>query len=178
MIFSTSFARDTRRMTLNSERSSVKESKMERKEIREEDRNLVSDMSIEAFKTDFGNIKNVTWEKDPQFDIATFTQNGTKCQAFYNRESKLVGTTSNETFANLPKDAQKNIKKHYKGYTIDKVIYYKDNQDNNYNILLYGVQFASEDNYFVELSKKNDNIVLQVNPDGNVFFFKELHKAV
>ncbi len=178
MFTTTSNARDSRRMALNSVRNSVKESKMERKEIRNEDRNLVSDMSIDAFQTDFGNIPNVIWEKDSEFDIASFTQNGKKHKAFYNSESELVGTATPETFANLPKDARKEINKNYKDYSVDKVIYYKDNQDNDYNTLLYGVQFESADNYFVELSKKNENIVLQVNPEGNVFFFKELKKAV
>ena len=178
MFFTTANARNTKTMALNSGRNSAKESKMERKEIRTEDRNLVSDMSIDAFKTDFGDAQNVIWTKDPQMDIVSFTENGKNYQAFYNSESELVGTATHEKFANLPKYARKQINKYYKGYSIDKVIFYKDNQDNDYNTLLYGVQFESADNYFVELSKKNENIVLQVNPEGNVFFFKELRKAV
>ncbi len=178
MFTTTSNARGTKGMMLNSERNNVRESKMERKEIRKEDRNLVSDMSIEAFNSDFGNIRNVVWEKDPNFDKAMFTKNGMKCTAFYDGESKLVGTSTQEKFANLPKYAQKEIKKQYKGYSVDNVIYYKDNEGNDNNIFLYGAEFASADNYFVELSKKNENIVLQVNPEGNIFFFKELKKAV
>ena len=172
----TSNARDTKRMMLNSERNSVRESKMERKEIREEDRNLVSNLSIDAFNVDFGNVKNVVWEKDPLFDIATFTKDGVNYEAFYNHESNLVGTANTKTFANLPMSAQKEIHKKFKGYSVDKVIFYKDNEDNDDDIYLYGTQFESADNYFVEMSNNGKNIVLQVNPQGNVFFFKELSK--
>jgi len=178
MFFTTTNARDTKRMALNTEKNSTRESKMERKEIRTEDRNLVSDRSIDAFMSDFGNIPNVIWEKDPYFDIASFAKDGIKYHAFYNGKSKLVGTTTQKTFANLPESAKKEINKQYEDYSVDKVIYYKDNEEDDNNILLYGTQFESADNYFVELSKNNKNIVLQVNPEGIVYFFKELQTAV
>ena len=38
-------------------------------------------------------------------------------------------------------------------------------------MMLYGQQFADADNYFVELSKDNKKIVLQVNMSGEVFYF-------
>ncbi len=179
MFFSTSNARETKTMAPNSSRNSVKESRIERKVIREENRNEVSDLSKDAFYADFGNISNVTWERDPLFDIATFTKNGKSCEAFYDPSSKLVGTVIQKKFADLPKDAQKEIKKQYKDYSIDKVIFYKDNEGNDYNILLYGTQFENADNYFVELSNsaENKNIVIQVDPRGNIYFFKELHNA-
>jgi len=41
-------------------------------------------------------------------------------------------------------------------------------------MILYGIQFEDADNYFVELSKGTKKIVLQVNTDGVVFFFKQL----
>jgi hypothetical protein len=41
-------------------------------------------------------------------------------------------------------------------------------------MILYGIQFEDQDNYFVELSKASKKIVLQVNPEGAVFFFKDL----
>ncbi len=182
VLFSTiSNAQEIKKVALNSEKNGVKESKMERKEIREEDRNLVSDMSINAFYADFGNIPNVRWEKDNLFDIAIFKKDGKQYKAYYDSSSKLVGTITSKTFADLPMDAQKQIKKEYKNYTIDKVDFFKDNEnyDSSYDQFLYGMQFENADNYFVELSNKaqKTNIVLQVTPEGDIFFLKELNKA-
>jgi len=40
--------------------------------------------------------------------------------------------------------------------------------------MLYGAQFEDADNYFVELSKDKNKLVLQVNNEGIVFFLKKL----
>ena len=42
------------------------------------------------------------------------------------------------------------------------------------DMILYGLQFEDQDNYFVELTKGKDKIVVQVTPEGDVFFFKQL----
>lgn len=180
LIVNTSNARDTRTMARNAKKGSTIESKMKRKEIRKTERNMVPVMDMDAFQTDFGNVPDVSWEKDQSFFVASFKKNGKKMQAYYDDMSKLVGTTTPETFADLPMYAQKNIKKYYKNYTVDKVTFFKDNTANDQNMLLYGVQFEDADNYFVELTNKTDNksIVVQVNPQGQVFFFKDLNAKV
>lgn len=166
-------------MVLNSVKSVKKaETKVERKEVRKENRNLVSDMSIEAFKSDFGKVSEVQWEKDPFFDIAMFTKSGHQYKAFYDQHSKLVGTITEKTFADLPLSAQKEIKKRYRNYTVDKVVYFEDNQHSDQDMLLYGTQFEDADNYFAELSSENKNIIIQINPEGWIFFFKELQKRI
>ena len=174
MVTTTSNATETKGIVPNTGKNRIKESKMERKAIREEESNEVSDLSMDAFKADFGNIPDVMWERDLLFDKATFTKDGKKYDAFYDNTSTLVGTATQKTYADLPKKAQNNIKRHYKGFSVDKVIFYKDNEDNVYNMELYGVQFNSNDNYFVELSKKNENVVLEVTPHGNVSFFRDM----
>lgn len=172
-------AQDKSTTAMNSIRSIKKsETKAERKEVRKEDRNLVSDRSINAFIDDFGDIKNVAWEKGPQFDEALYTKNGVQHRAFYDDNAQLVGTTTDETFADLPKDAQKEIKKQYSDYHVDKVVFFKDNEANDMNMTLYNTQFEDADNYFVEMSKPDKNIVIQVNSEGDIFFFEELpHKV-
>jgi len=154
------------------------ETKAERKEIRKEDRNLVSDRSIDAFISDFGNIPNVVWEKEPPFDVAIYHKNGVEHKAFYDYNSKLVGTATNEKFADLPKNAQEKIKKEYSSYKVDGVVFFKDNEFNDQNMILYGTEFEDADNYFVELSNKGKNIVVQANPEGDIFFFKELERKI
>ncbi len=62
----------------------------------------------------------------------------------------------------------------YKDYTIGPVVFYDDNEANSTDMILYGEQFEDADNYFVELSKGTKKIVVQVSPEGVVYFFKQL----
>lgn len=183
MFFATSNAQDMKNVALASVKNSEKKvSNMEMREIRNgEERNDVSVYSKDAFAANFGAISNVRWKGDQYYDIAIFSKKGKQYNAFFNRyNSNFIGTASNAAFADLPKHSQKEIKKEYKNFTIDKVIYYEDNEHTFEDMLLYGVKFASADNYFAELSnkKKNKNIVLQITPDGQVLFFKDLHSKV
>jgi hypothetical protein len=41
-------------------------------------------------------------------------------------------------------------------------------------MILYGNEFEDEDNYFVEMTNGRKTIVLQVNMEGNVSFFKDI----
>ncbi len=151
-----------------------KEVRAERKELRKLDGNYVSDMSKNAFIVDFGNVPNVQWKRDIFYDEAVFTKGGKQMKAYYDSDSKLVGTTSMTTFSVIPPKAQKEIKTRYKDFTIGKVVFFDDNEANETDMIMYDTQFDDADNYFVELSKDKKNIVLQVNPEGEVFFFKQL----
>ena len=77
-----------------------------------------------------------------------------------------------DTIADLGKTAE--IKKKYPGYKVENVIFFDDNEANDTDMMLYGIQFEDADNYFVELSKNNQTLVVQVNPFGEVFFFKQV----
>lgn len=95
-------------------------------------------------------------------------------KAYYDFDSKLVGTTCMKTFADLPAGAQKEIKTRYNGYTIGPVVFFEDNAANETDMMYLGTQFEDADNYFVELSKDNKTVLYQVNSHGELFFFKEL----
>jgi hypothetical protein len=51
---------------------------------------------------------------------------------------------------------------------------FDDNEYNQSDMVLYGHVFTDADNYFVELSNNNKTIVLEVNMEGLVTFFKDL----
>lgn len=147
----------------------------ERRERREMNENMVSDLSKDNFYSDFGNVGNVKWTRENDFDVATFMNKGQKERAFYDYDSNLIGTTSLKKFADLPMQAQNTIKKEYKKYRIGDVIYFKDNEDNDTDMILWDTQFADADNYFVELRSPKHHIIVQVDPQGEVFFFKDLN---
>ena len=114
------------------------------------------------------------WKRNDYFDQATFMKDGTSMTAFYDDDSKLVGTTTVKKFSDLPSKAQNDINKKYKDYTRGSVIYFKDNEFNEMDIIMYGREF-SDSSYFVELSKNGKNSVLQVTIDGNVTYFEQMN---
>jgi len=151
-----------------------KELKTERKALRKLNGNEVNTISKNSFYADFGDLPNAKWHKSIYFDEVTFTKDGHEMTAFYDFDGKLVGTTSLKTFSDVPVNGQKEIKKMYKDYYVGPVIFFDDNEFNDTDMMLYGLQFDDEDNYFVELAKGNSKIMVRVNTTGNVFFYKQL----
>ena len=152
-----------------------KEAKVERVALKKLEGSTVNTLAKNNFSSDFKDAKDVEWKRIETYDKATFTtKDGQKMSAYYDVNGNLVGTTQFKTFADLPESGQKEIKKNYKDYAIGQVVFYDDNENNDTDMILYGVQFEDQDNYFVELTKAKDKIVLQVNPTGEVFFFEQL----
>lgn len=151
------------------------ERKMEKKALRKStEKNEVSLNSIGNFKSDFGVNNDVRWTRTDYFDEARFIESGQPMTAYYDFDGQLIGTMENKSFEDLPAHGQKQIQKKYKDYDINSVVFYRENQVIDSDLMLYGAQFENTDNYFVELSKGTDRIVLQVTPVGSVFFFKQL----
>lgn len=136
--------------------------------------NDVSFQSRESFISDFGEIPNVGWHRGLIFDEATFMKKGEMYTAFYDYDAQLVGLMSDKTYEDLPDAAQNFIQKKYSGYAVKAVKFFDDNEQNETDMSLYGKQFEDDDNYFVELRKDNKDIVLQVDMEGDVYFFKAL----
>jgi hypothetical protein len=165
-------------MSLGSMQVNAQESKSDAKTNRVPLKKLegtqVSEQSKIHFATDFGNVPDVQWKRSANFDEAVFTKNGKKTTAWYDSNEKLVGTTSEVSFTDLPADGQKAVKTKYKDYTIGKVIFFDDNELNETDMILYNQQFDDADNYFVELVKVKSTIIVRVNTRGEVTFFKQL----
>lgn len=148
-----------------------KEKKADRKALKKLEGKEVAYMSKQNFASDFRNTPAKSWKREENFDEVTFTKGGKDMTAYYDSDSKLVGTTMNKSFSNLPASAQKEINKRYKGYSKNGVIFFDDNELNETDMVLYGNQFDDADNYFVELQKGADKIVLQVSMEGGVKYF-------
>lgn len=131
-------------------------------------------MSKTNFYEDFGNIPDIQWERFDLYDVASFMKDGKEMKAYYNYDSHLVGTTQKATFADLPESAQTEIKKKYADYDIGPIIYFNNYDFSGNLVQLYGIQFESKNNYFVELLKGTKKIVLQVSESGEVVFFENI----
>jgi hypothetical protein len=151
-----------------------KEKKGERKELRKLKGNEVSYQAKQEFISDFGNIPVASWERLDNFDEADFIKDGQAMSAFYDEDAKLVGTTTNKTFGDLPEKAQQYISEKYRDYSVDGIILFDDNEQNGTDMILYNLQFEDVDSYFVELKKDNKRIVVQVREDGDVSYYTRL----
>jgi len=151
-----------------------KEKKEEKKELRKLEGKEVNYQSREQFFTDFGTVPVRQWVRTANFDEATFVKDGQEMVAYYDADTRLVGTTTIKSFDNLPANAQKFINKNYPGYSKEQVILFDDNELNETDMLLYNRQFDDADNYFIELKKNASSIILKVDMRGDVSFFKEL----
>ena len=93
--------------------------------------------SQQNFAVDFDGATDVTWVREKNFDVADFTFEGKDTKAYYDNTGTLVGTVNPASFSDLRADAQKDIMKNYKAYTIQKVIRYTDNASNETDMVLY-----------------------------------------
>lgn len=149
--------------------------KKDRKELKQLEGTETSYQTKQQFAADFGDVPASEWSRTKVYDKATFTKNGKVMSAYYDADAALIGTTTIMTFADLPAIAQKKINTKYKDYQKDDtVLFYDDNEDNETDMVLYGTQFDDADNYFIELQKDNKTIVLRVDPEGGVYYFKQL----
>lgn len=122
------------------------------------------------FSKDFPNAKNVTWTFG-KFVEATFFDNDVTKTAYYDDEDNLVGTTNEVDVSALPEKARDHIYKVYPGYTIERVVFFDDNEANETDMSLFDQSFEDEDNYFPLLTNGSKQIILKVSPEGKVSFF-------
>lgn len=135
----------------------------------------VSYQSKQQFATDFGVQDPVSWKRAGYFDEATFARDGKQVTAYYDETAQLVGTTTPATFKDLPVSAQRHIEKNYTGYDAGQVLLFDDNESNETDMILYGVQLDDEDNYFIEVTdKKGKKVVLRVSPAGDVEYLTDM----
>jgi len=156
-------------------RAAKNESKAERRELRKiEISNSASTITKDNFYADYGDVPGVNWHTSNYYEEATFMKDGIQETAFYDFYGKLVGATMHKTFADLPAKGQKRINAEYKGYEIGAVIFFDDNELNDMNMVLYNTEFQDEDNYFVELKKGAEQLIVRSDVAGNISLFKKL----
>lgn len=134
----------------------------------------ITEVAKNQFYEDFGDVTNVDWKSSEAFVQVSFTKDGQNMKAFYDEDSKLVGTTIAKSFTDLPKKGQLAIKTKFKDYTPGTVFLYQNNEVDKSEMILYGIQFEDSDNYFVEMSKGTEKIVVIVTQLGNASIFKRL----
>ena len=113
------------------------------------------------FSQHFGNHSNTVWIKSNTLDKVTFTRDGNKEMAYYNSDSRLVGTSS----ATMPVQALSDLQSRYKDYSIGSVIFFDKSEANAISKLVYGTELK-EENFLVELTGEGTKIIVQVKVKG------------
>jgi hypothetical protein len=134
----------------------------------------VNPASKRNFVKGFGYQPETIWKRGVFFDEATFKEGGHEITAYFDEKGILVGTTSLVNFEDIPMLDKKMIYKTYKNARIGKVIFFDDNQLNDTDMVMYGIQFDDADNFFVEMTQGTKKFVLDCNKKGNVVIFKNL----
>ncbi len=124
----------------------------------------ISKKVTDHFKSTFTKAQDVTWNSDYQIDKISFVLDNTKVDAFYGADGDLIGTTQPLQFDKLPKAAIETITTKYTFPEFQVVDC---------------IQFSNADNekdYYVTLSKKNENLLLKITPAGMVRVFSKTRK--
>jgi hypothetical protein len=122
------------------------------------------------FTVDFPDAKNVQFARVKGLNEVSFTEDKEAMNAYYDDGDVLVGTIRKKSFADLPDNAQKNIQNKYPGYTIANIVKFDGSESDATLMSLYGKSMDA-DNYFVELKKSSDAVVVKVDLSGGVDYF-------
>jgi hypothetical protein len=169
-------------MTANANVSTSKVNKETRRQIRKERRIERADSwfhsadpaTVQEFWFDFPDAKDVSW-KESDFAEATFLDGEVLKTAYYDTDNKLIGTTTHVDFSALPEKAQQKIHKKYPGFYAEEVILFDDNEENESDMNLFATAFQDEDCYFPVLTDGSTKMILQVDMNGDVSFFRQIN---
>jgi hypothetical protein len=143
-------------------------------ELKKLEGNEVNQDSKINFYTTIGVKSNVVWSRGDFFDEATYAQDGNVMKAYFDISGQLVGTTSIKKITDLSSTLQKSIKKQYPDCIVGQITYFQESDQDATDMLLYGIQFESQNHYFIELSNNTNKFVAIGERNGNLSFFKQL----
>jgi hypothetical protein len=136
--------------------------------------NSVSYGVLKQFNYEFKAAENIVWTLNESGQKADFTLNGVKMTAYYNINGEYVGVTHKTELSSVPLQAQKEIAATYKDYQVTDVIELEPKKLITASSLS-DISFKNENAlYFVDLKSNNDEILVRVAPNADVYFFKQI----
>jgi len=87
-----------------------------------------------AFKQEFGQAKDVNWEKTNNYYRAGFKMNNEVMTAYFTPDGELMGVVRNVLSTQLPINLQTSLKKEYDGYWITELFEFAKPDSNGYFI--------------------------------------------
>ncbi len=117
--------------------------------------------AIDNFESLFSGASNVAWVAKEKLTIASFVQDQSKVEVFYNPDGDLIATTKEVKMDDLPTFAKRIISKKYSDYTVKEVFLFKADE---------------ETNYFISIENEKESLVLKVN-QGSISAYSQTSKS-
>ena len=118
---------------------------------------------VTAFRADFGNAREVSWEQTKEFVKATFTLNGQVQCAYYDQRGELMAVIHHVLSNQLPKELSENLKKGY--------IYA------NYWVSdLLEMTADGQHSYYVSLENGDERVILKSDGKGEWKYYRKFKK--
>jgi len=152
----------------------TEEKQTERPKLKKLEGDVINQDSQTNFYMTIGNVPDIKWTRDVYYDIAAYNKDKQDLKAYFDINGAFVGTTTIKKATDLSSSLQKNIKKLYPDATLGQVTYFQANEGNTTDMTLYGVQFESKTEYFVELSQGESKFVVMCDNQGDISLFKQL----
>jgi hypothetical protein len=127
--------------------------------------NNISSSVKKRFQQDFGSFAVVKWEKSGSYAKGTFNRNGSAVSAWYDKDAKLVGTSSARSFSDMPGKAREKINSVYSDYHVVSVQGFDS---------VRGNKSIGAPNWLVELSDGTAKIIVKVNTSGETTLVKKI----
>jgi hypothetical protein len=89
-----------------------------------------------AFKQEFVQAKDVSWQKTNAYYKATFKLNGETVNAYYTEAGEMLGIIHNILSTQLPINLQTSLKKEYENYWITELFEFSRPDSNGYFITI------------------------------------------
>jgi hypothetical protein len=116
---------------------------------------------LNEFKKEFAAAENVTWDKQDEFDKATFTLAGRRVVAYFNMMGLLEGSVRDLFFDQLPLAVMTAVDKRYGSSAVLDVREVSNSEGTSYRLTI---------------ETKSKKIRIRVNPDGNISIIEKLRK--
>lgn len=134
----------------------------------------VSYFAENNFLSKYQAAKNVKWTVTNQFQKASFSMNGTKMAAFFDVNGDYIATTQYVDYEKLPAVSKSRLKKFYGNYTIEEVVKYDFDGQEDSNLYLLTGKRNYNTIYFASLKNEKDHMVVKITPDGEVSYLKDM----
>ncbi len=124
-----------------------------------QDEEIVPKTVLDAFKTKYGDIRSVKWEKDEEGYEAEFKLNSKKTSAVFNSLGEFIHQETQIKTKDLPIEADQALQNLYPGYRIDEI---------------EKVITASGGEFFeLEIEVGDETYEVEVNKDGKILDLKK-----
>ena len=114
---------------------------------------------LDEFKKEFAAAENVSWDKQEEFDKATFTLAGRRVVAYFNESGKLEGSIRDLLFDQLPLAVMTAVDKKYGSTGILDVREVSNPEGTSYRLTV---------------ETKSRKIRIKVSPDGSIAVLERL----